>query len=124
SPKAEDERDLNRLQPMPLLLVILLSVVTSVVANLLTPFIKPFWVKLLSLQHRGYQAQIRQQIKVAKVQLEELNVRKAAPEKDLYLELFQWSLGIFSIFVAGVACAFLGMVPSGASDTARVYLLN
>ncbi len=98
---------------MMTLLGFLLGLVGGVIANLLTPLMKPLWVKLHSLQQRGHQAQIRQQVKVLQTQLDQLNARKVTPEKDLYLELFQWSLGIFSIFVAGVACAFIGMTSAG-----------
>jgi hypothetical protein len=107
-----------------LLLGVLLGFVASVIANLVTPFMRPLWVKLLSLQRRGYHAQIRQQIKALQIQLDQLNARKAGPEKDLYLELFQWSLGIFSIFVAAVACAFLGMTASDASVIVRDRLFK
>ena len=80
-------------------------------------------MNLLSLSKRGYQAQTRQQIRVLQSQLDQLTARKAAPEKDLYSELFQWSLGIFSIFVAGIACTFLGATSSDVSDIVRGRLL-
>jgi hypothetical protein len=49
---------------MLVLLGVLLGFVASVFANLVTPFVKPLWVKLSSLSQQGYQAQVRQQIKV------------------------------------------------------------
>jgi uncharacterized membrane protein (DUF106 family) len=106
-----------------LLLGVLLGFVASVIANLVTPFMKPLWMKLVSLQRQGYQAQVRQQIKVLQTQLDRLNARRAGPEKDLYLELFQWSLGSFSAFVGGIACALIATVGS-TSDRARGFLLN
>jgi len=108
---------------MMLLLGVLLGFVASVIANLVTPFMKPLWVRLLSLSRRGYQAQIRQQIQVLQTQLDQLNARKAAPEKDLYLELFRWSSAGFAAFVGGVACALIAMAGPD-SDPARSFLLN
>jgi len=86
---------------MTLLIGILIGLTTSVIGNLVTPLTKPLWSKFVSLQHRGTQSQIRQQVKVLQTSLEQIN-RFRASERDLYLYLFRWLLAIIAAFTAAV----------------------
>jgi hypothetical protein len=86
---------------MDTLVGMLIGLVMSIVANLLTPFMKPLWGKFLALQERGQRAQLQQEIKTHQRELDQLNRFKAS-ERDLYLDLFRWLLGIIALFFAGV----------------------
>jgi hypothetical protein len=86
---------------MTLLLGILIGLTTSVIGNLVTPLIKPLWAKFLSLQQRGMQSQIRQQVKVLQTSLDQINHFRAS-DRDLYLYLFRWLLAIIAAFTAAV----------------------
>jgi hypothetical protein len=106
-----------------LLLGILIGVVGSIVGNLLTPFVKPVWMRLVILQQHGYQASVRQQIKVLQNQIDQLNRRKTGSDRDLVVYLFQWLLAIFSVFVLAVTCYFLAVTAPDATDLVRRRLL-
>jgi len=107
---------------MTLLFGILIGLVTGIVSNLLTPMAVPLWRLLVSLPRRGYQGQMRREIKIMQTELDRLNRHKAASDRDLYLYLFQWSSSIFTLFVAGVACAFMGNLPdTDATDRPRFF---
>ena len=101
------------------MLGIITGVVAGIIANLLTPSMKSLWGKLLSMQERNYRAQIQQEIQPLQYELDQLN-RFRASERDLYIYLFRWLLGIMSIFVAAVAC---GLVAVGNS-VAKLLLVS
>jgi hypothetical protein len=96
---------------MEYLVGILIGIFASIVANLLTPFMKPLWGKFMALWVWGHRAQLGQQIKVLQAQLDQLNRFKAS-ERDLYLYLFRWLLGIISIFAAALPCGVIGFANS------------
>jgi hypothetical protein len=96
---------------MTLLLGILIGLVTGIAANLLTPLAPRLWITLVSMQRHGYQAQIQQKIKTLQFNLDQLN-RFGASDRDLYLYLFQWLLGIISIIVTAIACAVIAVTTS------------
>jgi len=63
------------------------------------------------MQERGYRAQVQLRIRVLEADLERLNRLKAS-DRDLYLYLFRWVLGIISIFVVAVTCGIIGFANS------------
>lgn len=81
------------------------TLVLSIAANLLTPGMKPLWATVVSWSRRSAESQTRQNIKVLQGNLDRLN-RFQASDRDLYLYLFRWLLGIIALLVAAVACAF------------------
>src|SRR6266540_1417771 len=88
------------------LLGVLVTVLAGVAANLLTPFAKPLWAWVRSVMHRSERATIEQEIRTRQAQLKQLD-RFRNSDRDLYLYLFQWLLGIATMFVAAVGCAIL-----------------
>jgi hypothetical protein len=87
----------------------LVTLVLGIAANLLTPGMKPLWETVVSWSRRGQESQTRQQLKVLQVNLDQLN-RFESSERELYLYLFRWLLGIIALLVAALACALVTVV--------------
>jgi hypothetical protein len=108
-----------------LLLGILLGLVTSIIGNLLTPFTKPLWLRLTLLQRQSERAAIRERLQTLHKELEQINRRQAGSDRDLFLYLFKWVLGIFAVFVAAIACALVYLVqPPDITFVARQRLFT
>jgi hypothetical protein len=93
----------------------LVTVALGIVANLLTPGVKPLWATGISWARHGMEAQTRQKLKVLRVELDQLNRFKAS-DRDLYLYLFRWVLGIIALLVAAIVCAFVSMADTITSE--------
>jgi hypothetical protein len=84
-----------------------LSAITlGIVGNLLTPYVRVGWARLSIWRERGFQAQLRQQIKVVERDLDDHN-RLSSSTHDLLILLFQILLGVFALFVLASTCAFI-----------------
>ena len=92
---------------MQILLGILIAIFTGIISNLLTPYLKPLWRKFTAMQERGHRAQLEKEIREFQAELDRRS-RLQASDKDLYLHLFRWLLGILSFFAAAGLCGVLG----------------
>ena len=107
-----------------ILLGILIGLATSVFGNLLTPLVKSFWVRFLLWQKRGYHNTLRQQIKVLETNRDNLIRRMTESNRDFFLYLSQWLVGIFTAFVLACGCVFIGFSAPDTTERARIVLLN
>jgi hypothetical protein len=98
---------------------ILIGLATGIAANLLTPFAKPTWAILRHWTARGYQAQLRNELRLLKVKHDQLLRLSTLSPKDFLVYLFQWLLITLSLFMIGVAIAFLTFTAVNISPLAQ-----
>jgi hypothetical protein len=83
----------------------------------------PLWGKALSLQRSGRQAQIREQLKPLRMNVDQLN-RFRDSERDLQVYLFQWLVNIIAFIAAAIACALVARSLVGISTKSQQELLT
>jgi hypothetical protein len=95
--------------PLTLLLLgYLAGILSGITANLLTPLTQRLWIAWRSFSQKSQRAQIQQQIKPLQRELDQLEHFRLS-QRDLYLYLFRWLLGIASLFIGSVACVVLSI---------------
>jgi hypothetical protein len=100
---------------------VILTLTTGILANLLTPYVGPFWRRLRALQHKGHQSQLRQQIRVLQLDLDDHN-RLSRSTHDLVVLLFQILIGVFAVFVVACTCAFIALSTDVSEHNRRELL--